>query len=223
MSSDALTPHASALPTRRSRLVRSAARLILRVLGWRVHGEMPLQHKFVVVCAPHTSRWDLSLTVLTGVATGIQVRWVGKHTLFWWPNRLLLRAIGGVPVDRSGGKDAVKAIAQVFGEHQDLALAISPEGAKRWRPWWRSGFWYVAQAAEVPIVVAALDWGQKVARIGPTFVPTTIEADMDRIRAALREVVPRHPDRFGPVRLEREVPEEERAQLADDPHPEAKR
>jgi 1-acyl-sn-glycerol-3-phosphate acyltransferase len=162
---------------------------------------MPATHRFVVVCAPHTSRWDLWLTVLTGATFGLRVRWLGKHTLFWWPNRVLLGWLGGIPVDRSGGKDAVTTIAALFGETPSLALAISPEGAKRLQPHWRSGFWYVARAAGVPLVVASLDWGRKVARLGPVFEPTTLEAGMEVIRAALAHVVPRHPERFGPVQL----------------------
>lgn len=177
------------------------ARTMLRALGWRIEGTMPEAHKFVLVCAPHTSRWDLWLTVLTATSAGVRVHWLGKHTLFWIPNGWLLKLLGGVPIDRDGGKDTVAQIARVFAERERLALAISPEGAKRWRSHWRSGFWYVARTAEVPLVVASLDWSTRVVRIGPVLQPTTLSADMEIIREALAHVVPRHPERFGPVRL----------------------
>jgi 1-acyl-sn-glycerol-3-phosphate acyltransferase len=189
---------------RRSLLARRLAGVALRVLGWRIEGEMPAERRFVLVCAPHTSRWDLSLTLLAGTAAGIRVSWLGKHTLFWWPNRWLLAALGGVPVDRGGGRDAVPQIARRFAEQDDLVLAISPEGAKRRQEYWRSGFWYVAVAAGVPLVVASLDWSTRVCRVGPVIVPGDLRADMDRIREALAHVVPRHPERFGPVRVRAE-------------------
>jgi 1-acyl-sn-glycerol-3-phosphate acyltransferase len=185
-------------------VIRRLASVVLRALGWRIEGEMPRERKFVLVCAPHTSRWDLSLTLLAGTAAGVRVSWLGKHTLFWRPNGWLLTWLGGVPVDRVGGKDAVPQIARRFEEQDDLVLAISPEGAKRRQEYWRSGFWHVALAARVPLVVASLDWATRVCRVGPVIVPGDLEADMDRIREALAHVVPRHPERFGPVRLRAE-------------------
>ncbi len=191
-------------PLRRSLLLRRLASVALRTLGWRIEGDMPPEKKFVLVCAPHTSRWDLSLTLLAGTASGITIHWLGKHTLFWGPNGWLLTWLGGVPVDRSGGKDAVPQIALRFAEREDLVLAISPEGAKRRQDYWRSGFWYVALAAQVPLVVASLDWATRICRVGPVIVPGDLKADMERIREALAHVVPRHPERFGPIRLRAE-------------------
>jgi 1-acyl-sn-glycerol-3-phosphate acyltransferase len=196
-------------PLRRS-LVRRLATLALRTLGWRIEGDVPLARKFVLVCAPHTSRWDLSLTLLTGMAIGVRIHWLGKHTLFWGPNGWFLTWLGGVPVDRSGGKEAVPQIARRFAERDDLVLAISPEGAKRRKDYWRSGFWYVALAAGVPLVVASLDWSTRVCRVGPVLVPGEIATDMERIREALAHVVPRHPERFGPIRLRAEGEELDR-------------
>jgi 1-acyl-sn-glycerol-3-phosphate acyltransferase len=192
------------LPLRRSPLARSVATSALRLLGWRIEGEMPPLRKFVVVCAPHTSRWDLSLTLLAATASGVQVHWLGKHTLFRPPMGWLLAWLGGVPVERSGGKDTVPQIVRRFAEREDLALAISPEGAKRRQEWWRSGFWHVAVQAGVPLVVASLDWETRVCRVGPVIVPGDLRRDMDRIREALAHVVPRHPERFGPIRLRAE-------------------
>ena len=134
-------------------IAQTVARLAFRLAGWRIVGTLPAERRYLIVVAPHTSNWDFPLAVAARTALGLRARWLGKHTLFWGPNAWFLRSLGGVPVDRSGGKDAVAQIAKSFDEHTDLALAISPEGAKRWKPHWRSGFWYVARAAGVPIVV----------------------------------------------------------------------
>jgi 1-acyl-sn-glycerol-3-phosphate acyltransferase len=191
--------------SRRSRLVRQLARGVVRAVRWRLEGEIPEHTRCVLVCAPHTSWWDLWATVLFGAAAGVQVSWLGKHTLFWWPNRVLLEALGGIPIRRDGGDDTVKQVVARFAEGGDLVLAISPEGAKRRRPWWRSGFWYIARDANVPIVVASLDWKRRVCRLGPTIVPTNLQDDMETIRNALQDVTPRHPELFGPIRLKSEI------------------
>lgn len=191
-------------PLRRSPLTRGLASAALRALGWRLEGELPPVRKLVLVCAPHTSRWDLWLTLLAGTALGVKVRWVGKHTLFWRPNGWLLTWLGGIPIVRSGGNDTVSQLVRRFIERDELVLVISPEGATRRTPYWRSGFWHIANQADVPLVVASLDWATGVCRVGPVIEPGDIAADMDQIRAALAHVVPRHPERFGPVRLERE-------------------
>lgn len=182
-------------------VVSTLARLAVRAIGWRIEGGIPEDRRFVLVCAPHTSRWDLWVTLLFSSAMGLRLHWLGKHTLFWWPSGLMLRTLGGIPIDRDGGQDAVRRIASRFSEGGSFVLAISPEGAKRWRPGWRSGFWHIARTAEVPIVLAALDWRHRVCRVGPAFQPGRIEEDIERLRVALADVTPRHPDRFGPVKL----------------------
>jgi len=201
------------VPRRRSPRTRRLAGQVLRALGWRLEGEMPTARKFVLVCAPHTSRWDLWLTLVAGAAAGVPISWLGKHTLFRGPFGWLLAWLGGVPVDRAGGNDAVLQLARWFAERDDLVLAISPEGAKRRQEHWRSGFWYLAREARVPIVTASLDWATGTCRIGPMFLASDLGADMDRIREELAHVVPRHPERFGPIRLlaEEEPPTGRRA------------
>jgi 1-acyl-sn-glycerol-3-phosphate acyltransferase len=189
----------------RSNFVKSMARALVRASGWVLEGAPPERHKFVLVGAPHTSRWDLWVTLLFSSALGIRLHWLGRDTLFWWPNRVLLTFLGGIPIDREGGKDAVKQVAARFAATDDLVIAISPEGAKRRREYWRSGFWHIAREADVPIVLAALDWKNHRCILGPTIQPTTLEADMDRIRAALAGVTPRHPERFGPIRVRTEI------------------
>jgi 1-acyl-sn-glycerol-3-phosphate acyltransferase len=186
---------------RRSTVVQWIARAIVRLVGWRTDGHLPDERRYVLVCVPHTSTWDLWLTLLFSAAFGIRVRWLGKHTLFWWPNGVLLTWLGGVAVDRRGGTEAVSRVARLFQSNREFVLVVSPEGAKRWKPHWRTGFWYIAQAANVPMVLAALDWKRKTCRVGPVVTPTRIEDDLAVFREALAEVTARHPDRFGPVAL----------------------
>jgi len=187
------------------RLSRGVARLILLVLGWRVEGVAPPINKYVLIAAPHTSNWDLLFMLAAGAQLGIRTAWMGKHTLFRWPLGALLRALGGIPVDRTGPNEAVGQIAAAMLHAQRMVIAIPPEGTRKRSEYWKSGFYHIAQSAQVPIVLTYLDYGRKCAGIGPALdsrLPAKVL--MAKAREFYQTITPKYPDRFGPVRLRQE-------------------
>jgi 1-acyl-sn-glycerol-3-phosphate acyltransferase len=167
----------------------------LRAFGWKVEGGAPDVEKAVVVAAPHTTNWDLPFTLAVSWALGIRIRWVGKHTLFRFPFGPLMRALGGISVDRRGSHDAVAAIAELMKTQPELLLIIPPEGTREKADRWKTGFYYIALAAEVPIVLGYLDYRRKVGGLGHVFWPTgVLEDDVAALRAFYAEVRGKYPE-----------------------------
>lgn len=145
-------------------------------MGWRFEGTMPDLAQFVVIVAPHTSNWDFFAGLAAKWALGLDVRWLGKHTLFLPPLGWFMRRIGGVPVDRTNRQNLVEQSVHEFRTRDRFVLVLAPEGTRRKVPEWRSGFWHVAKQAGVPICCVALDWSRKVVRLGPTTMPVEDDA-----------------------------------------------
>ena len=177
-------------------------RIILKVSGWKDVGHKPPFRKYVLIAAPHTSNWDLVFMLAIGKAAGIHPSWMGKHTMFRGLFGRMLRWLGGVPVDRTARRDVVQQMADAFAEADDLVLAIPPEGTRSLTKQWRSGFYHIARAANVPVVMGFLDYARKEGGIGPAVHLTgDPKADMDVLRAFYSEKKGRFPERFGPIRL----------------------
>jgi 1-acyl-sn-glycerol-3-phosphate acyltransferase len=162
------------------------ARSILGAVGWRIEGEVPDEPKLVVVGAPHTSYYDFLLAKLTSAAVGARFSWVGKKSLFPRPLAPLVRLLGGIPVNREAPEGFVAAMVEEFRRRDHFYLALMPEGGLRHRTRWRTGFYYIAWEAEVPILLIAFDWGQRTMRIGPMFRArddTGAEEAVERLKA----------------------------------------
>ncbi len=173
----------------------AAGRAWLRAFGWRVAGGVPNVKKAVVVAAPHTSNWDLPFALAVAWALGIRIRWVGKHTLFRFPFGPLMRGLGGVSVDRRGSHDAVTAISELLRQADHLLLVIPPEGTRDKADRWKTGFYYIALAADVPIVLGFLDYAKKCGGIGHVFRPTGApEDDMAALRAFYSDIRGKYPE-----------------------------
>ena len=178
------------------------ARLCLSAVGWRTVGERPSEARYVLIAAPHTSNWDFPLMLFCGMALGVWPAWVGKHTLFRAPFGGLMRALGGIPVDRAASHHMVDQLAAEFAVRESLALAMPPEGTRSLAPHWKSGFYYVATKARVPIAMGYLDYSRKEGGIGAPMLPSCdLRADMDRIRAFYAGKAGCHPELQGPIRL----------------------
>lgn len=162
----------------------SLARLLLRLAGWRVRYEGPAHRRYVLIGWPHTSNWDFPVAILALWAMEIPGRWVGKHTLFRGPAGPLMRALGGIPLDREATTDFVSQVVGWYREREELVVVISPEGTRSRTNRWRTGFYYIARGARVPIALAYMDWGRREVGVGETFLPgEDLETDMERIRA----------------------------------------
>ncbi len=182
------------------------AQAVLKSSGWKPEGRRPAAAKYVLIAAPHTSNWDLLYFLALAEVLGVRVQWMGKHTLFRWPAGPVLRALGGIPIRRHRRENVVQAMARVFDAHESLALVVPPEGTRGYVPHWKSGFYHIARAAGVPIVMGYLDFARKRGGFGPELIPTgDLAEDMDEFRAFYADKVGKHPECFGAVRLKEEM------------------
>ena len=152
---------------------------ILKCLGWRVTGWDPMSlRKYVLIVIPHTSNWDFPLGVLIRSSLGWDIKFVAKDTLFRWPFGGLLRWMGGYPVDRTKSNNYVEAVAEIFEENPDFRLTIAPEGTRSKVEKLKSGFYYIAQKAQVPIILVAFDYGKKLVKIADPISPNISYEDL---------------------------------------------
>lgn len=155
----------------------------LRLMGWRIDGDIPDRPRMVIIVAPHSSNWDFIVGVAAKLAMRLRVTYLGKDTLFRFPLGVVMRRLGGIPVDRASANAVVSSVLAQFDNRRRMLLAIAPEGTRRPVERWRSGFYHIARGAGVPILPVALDWGTRTIRIGTLFSTTgDIEADMSELR-----------------------------------------
>lgn len=186
-----------AVATRGNAFSRGLAKLAMRLTGWRVEGEFPNLPQFVVIVAPHTSNWDFFVGVMAMLAIGFRGTFLGKHTVFRWPVSLIMRWLGGIPVDRASPHNVVQQTIDYFHARPQMVLALSPEGTRKKLPAWRTGFWYVAKGAGVPIVPAAFDFPAKRVLIFPPMQPgEDLAADIAKLRTYYDARMAKHPEQY---------------------------
>ena len=169
-------------------------RCVLKLMGWRVEGQLPALDKFVMIGAHHTSNWDFVVFIAAKFVLRVNARWFGKHSIFRWPFGALLRGWGGIPIRRDRTLNTVGQAVQAFREHDEFILVLSPEGTRKKVERWKMGFYHIALGAGVPIVLGALDYQNRRVVIGPTFHPTGDEkADLAAMLAFFRPYVPKKP------------------------------
>lgn len=166
-------------------LLRWSSIAFFRLAGWRIIGELPREAaKSVLIAAPHTSNWDLPYTLMVAFALKLNVYWMGKNSLFKPPFRSVMMWLGGIPVDRSQSNNLVAASSNAIRlATGPLQLIVPPEGTRSGTRFWKTGFYYIAAGAGVPVVMAYLDYQKKVGGLGPIFQTTgDIDADMVAIK-----------------------------------------
>lgn len=179
-------------------LLRGLARAVLKIAGWKTRGALPTGlKKCVMIAAPHTSNWDLPFTLMTALALDIKIYWMGKDTIFAWPFRGLMMWLGGIPVDRSKANDMVAASVRALNEAGSLVLVVPPEGTRSRTTYWKTGFYWIAHGANVPILLGYLDFAKKEGGIARAFMPTgDIEKDMAEIKTFYATVTGKRPQNF---------------------------
>lgn len=166
-------------------LLRYFSVLVLRLSGWKTEGHLPPEaHKCVFIAAPHTSNWDFPLTLMVAFALKLDIYWMGKASLFRFPIGGLMRWLGGIPVNREQSNNLVATSAQALMDaDRPVQLVIPPEGTRSKTRHWKTGFYYIALAANVPVLMAYMDYSRKISGIGPMLVPTgDIENDMQVVK-----------------------------------------
>ena len=155
--------------------------ILYKILGWKIIGDFKEKElkKVIIIVAPHTSWSDFYIAILCRKALGVMVNFVGKKELFVWPFGYYFRWVGGAPLDRSTNQNKVEAIASIFDSKEEFRLGMSPEGTRKKVEVWRTGFYYIALAAKVPIMPVSMDYKTKTVTIGKPFIPTgDIETDI---------------------------------------------
>ena len=170
-----------------------------------MEGERPPVDRYVIIAAPHTSNWDMPFMLAFAFVYDIPVRWMGKHTLFKAPFGPFFRRMGGMPIIRHRPGGVVGQMIEHFENNESLVLMVPAEGTRSHVAYWKSGFYHIARAADVPVVLSFLDFGKKVGGIGPALKLTgDISTDMDRIRAFYADKQGFRPEKVGIIRLREE-------------------
>lgn len=180
-------------------LLAAFSRAFLRATGWRVEGTLPPEAaKSVFIAAPHTSNWDLPYTLMCAFVLDLHIRWMGKASLFAFPFGPVMRWLGGIAVRREQSNNLVAASAEALREATGpLQLVVPPEGTRGKTRRWKTGFYFIAQQAQVPIILAYMDYPDKRAGLGPVFVPSgNVEADMAEIKRFYAPIRGKRADSF---------------------------
>jgi 1-acyl-sn-glycerol-3-phosphate acyltransferase len=184
-------------------LRRTFARLALRAVRWRAVGDCP--RKGILVGAPHTSNWDWVLTMLLAWTNDVQISLLVKKEFFRGPLGPLLRATGGVPLDRESPGATIRALLDRAGAEDSFLLGIAAEGTRSRVEYWKGGFYRISRQTGLPVTLAFLDAPSRTVGFGPTFLPTgDVRGDMDRVRAFYADKRGVHPELAGVPRLREE-------------------
>ncbi len=177
-------------------MISSLSAFILKLLGWKLQGNYPYSIKqFILAVAPHTSNWDFPLGLLARSALKAKIMFAAKDSLFKPPFGGLFRWLGGYPVDRSGSANMVEAITKIFSRETELVLCIAPEGTRKKVDRLRTGFYYIAKGAGIPIVLCKFDYGRKVIEFDAPFYPTDdVKADFEYFMNFFKGVKGKRPE-----------------------------
>lgn len=169
--------------------------IYFRIMGWSLLGDFPYPiKKCVLPVVSHTSWLDFFLGILVRKVWNTEINYIGKKSLFKWPFGWYFRRVGGVPIDRSKSNDAVSATAKIFEERKIFRLSLAPEGTRKKVMKLKTGFYYIAKAANVPIVLVAFDYGKKQVKISePYYVTEDIAADFKYFNAFYKGVIGKVP------------------------------
>jgi 1-acyl-sn-glycerol-3-phosphate acyltransferase len=159
------------MPRRGGLIAPWIGRSLMRLSGWKIEGELPNVPKLVITVGPHTSNWDFAIGMLAMWALDLNLSWIGKHTIFVWPFSLLLRSMGGIPVDRNSAHGVVGEIIDAFQQRERMWFALAPEGTRKKVAHFRSGFLHIAEGAQVPVLLAYLDYRKRAVGFGPLIGP----------------------------------------------------
>ncbi|MBH2005152.1 MAG: 1-acyl-sn-glycerol-3-phosphate acyltransferase [Sphingobacteriia bacterium] len=185
-------------------MIRRLVCFLLKNTGWTIDEQLPPAiKKCIVIAAPHTSNWDLYYMMAAFSVYRLKIRFTIKKEWMRFPFSLLLRPLGGIAIDRSPRKDGnrpsfVEAMTELFNNHEALIIAITPEGTRSRNDQWKTGFFHIARAANVPIVLGYIDYKRKQAGIGKMIYPVTLEQTMEEMNAFYTTITPRYPEKFSP-------------------------
>ncbi len=172
-------------------------RCLMRITGWSFEGEIPDVRKMVLIVAPHTSNWDFLVGLMAKLALHLGGTFIGKHTLFRWPFGVLMRVLGGIPVDRQAAAGFASEVARAMRAAEQMTVVLAPEGTRRRIPQWKSGFYRIAVEAGAPILPVGFDYSRKVVFFAPLFHPTgDYDQDLQQLRSHYRPEMAKRPENY---------------------------
>jgi 1-acyl-sn-glycerol-3-phosphate acyltransferase len=169
---------------------------MLQILGWKITGDYPFHiKKSIIVVIPHTSNWDFPLGILVRASLKENITFFAKSSLFRFPFVSLFKWLGGMPVDRSKSTNFVDAVINMYDDHGKLVTVISPEGTRSKVETLKSGFYYIAKGAKIPIILCKFDYGKREINFAKPFYPTDDkDADFQFFRNHFQNVKGRNPE-----------------------------
>ncbi len=184
--------------------MKKIAQFLLSLSGWRIsHDIPPEKERCVMIAAPHTSNWDIWYARLAFFIMEVPVKFTIKQQWTRFPFGLFFKPLGAIGIDRRPRKDSgerpsyVKLMVEIFERYERIAVMVTPEGTRSPRKKWKTGFYYVALEAGVPICLGYLDYANKIAGVGPVIHPSgDIQADMHRIMAFYDGIEGKYPEKF---------------------------
>lgn len=159
-------------------------RFLWWLIGWKIIGDVPWQEKkYIIIVAPHTSNLDFMIGVLARGVVGFDSKFLGKKSLFRPPFGWFFKLMGGYPVDRSKSTNLVDQVVDLYNSHDRFVIALAPEGTRKNVADWKTGFYYIAHKAKIPIVRSKMDWKTKTVEFFEPFKTTgNIEKDLPLIK-----------------------------------------
>ena len=175
-------------------MVKVLSKFILKkIIGWNVLGSLPLDEKYIIAVVPHSSYFDLIIAVLIRTYSGIKIKFIGKKELFNPITSFFFKFLGGIPVDRTKNSNIVDEVVNLFELDKIKVLAIAPEGTRKRVKKWKTGFYYIALKASLPILMVSFDYIKKEVTINKKFYPTgDINLDFIELEKKVKNVLVRN-------------------------------
>ncbi len=168
---------------------------VLKLLGWRVRGEVPNCKKLVIIAAPHTSNWDFIIAMSVKLALRLYANWMMKKEAFVWPLGGIWKNMGGIPIDRQSPKGISDQIVEWYQTHDQVWVGITPEGTRKKVEKWKTGFLRIAEAAQVPVLIVAWDYPSKSVVFDSLYEVTgDMDADLEEIQQRFSQYSGRNPE-----------------------------
>lgn len=177
--------------------MRHISRFILfKLMRWKIEGNFPFElKKYIIIVAPHTHWIDFLMGLLVRSATGLKANYIGKASLFKGPFGFIFRATGGAPVERTKSTNKVDAIVKLFNSKDEFVLSLSPEGTRKKVEQWKTGFYFIAKGADIPIVRVIFDFEHKYIKIlTPFYTTNNKEKDFIELRSVYRGIKGKVPE-----------------------------
>ncbi len=177
-------------------MLRPIYLLLFKIFGWKTKGDFPRElKKFIIAVAPHTSNWDFPVGVAARSIFKIQrAKFIAKSQLFRAPYGWFFRMLGGYPVERSKSQDTTDQVAEIFNRHNEFILAVAPEGTRKKVEKLKTGFYYIALKANVPIIPVGFDFSKKQVVVGSPLFPTDINKDIETLLIFYKAIKGKNPE-----------------------------